>query len=144
MKLAIKKIEYIQCSKVYNWGHVGRNDSLKVSNFIDGPYSELKFTDLTPSLEEEWIQSASGVYSQVQLTGTIRANKDQMRSILASMIMTKNIYRVTAMDGTRYVIGSLDFKPKMLFKLVVEQMTASEYQFAINCKSTHGLVYDIS
>lgn len=144
MKLSIKKIEYIPVARIFSWSHVGRNDSLKVSNFIDGPYNQLKFTDLSASMEEEWIESVSGIYSQVKVNGVIRADKQAMRDILSSLLMTKNIFRVTDMSGQKYIIGSVEFTPKTLFKLIISELTTSEYQFTITCKSPHGIVYDTS
>jgi hypothetical protein len=142
MKLAIKQIEYIPCRRIFSWSHVGRNDTIAVNNFVDGPFEELKFTELTASLEEEWIESPSGIYSSVRVTGIIRANKEHIRSILSYLVMSKNVFRVTAMDGVKYVVGSLDYSPKTLFKLVISEITTSEYQFTILCKSTHGLLFD--
>ncbi len=144
MKLAIKKIEYISSKKIHSWAHVGRNDAIAVNNFIDGSFSELKFTHLTAALEEEWIDDTAGVYSKVGVSGIIRANKEEMRTILSRLIIEKNIYRVTAMDGVKYIVGSLSFCPKTLFKMIISDLTTSEYQFTISCKSIHGLVYDTS
>lgn len=144
MKLAIKKIEFIPQSRIHSWSHVGRNDSISVSYFINGAFENLKFTDLTAALEEEWIDSPSGIYSNVKVTGIIRANKEQIRSLLSYLVMTKNIFRVTAMDGVKYLVGSRDYSPKILFKFIIAEITTSEYQFTILCKSTHGLIIDTS
>ncbi|MDP3386054.1 MAG: hypothetical protein Q8S24_02375, partial [Eubacteriales bacterium] len=86
MKLAIKKIEFIPCRRIHSWSHVGRNDAISVNSFVDGPFEELKFTELTTSLEEEWIESPSGIYSNVRVTGIIRAKKTQIRSTLSYLI----------------------------------------------------------
>ncbi len=144
MKLGIKKIEYISVNNVHSWAHVGRNDAIAVNNFKDGSFSELKFTDLTASLEEEWLDSPAGIYSNAGVTGVIRANKEQMRDILASLIVKKNIFRVTDMNGQKYLIGSSSFCPRTFFKMVISDITTSEYQFTITCKSTHGIVFDTS
>lgn len=144
MKLAIKKIEFIPCSRIHSWSHVGRNDAISVTTFVDGPFQDLKFTELTASLEEEWIDSPSGIYSNVKTTAIIRANKEQIRSLLSYLVTSKNVFRVTAMDGVKYMVGSLDFTPKTLFKFIIAELTTSEYQFTINCKSAHGLVIDTS
>lgn len=144
MKLAIKKIEFIPCSRIHSWSHVGRNDAISVTTFVDGPFQDLKFTELTASLEEEWIDSPSGIYSNAKTTGIIRANKEQIRSILSYLVMSKNVFRITTMEDVKYMVGSLDFTPKTLFKLVIAELTTSEYQFTISCKSAHGLVIDTS
>ncbi len=144
MKVAIKKIEYMPVARIFSWSHVGRNDSLNVSNFVDGPYNELKFTPLSASLEEEWMESTSGNYSQVKVSGVIRADKMAMRNILSSLVVTRNIFRITCVNEQKYVVGSLDFTPKTLFKLIISELTTSEYQFTITCKSPHGIVYDTS
>lgn len=144
MKLAIKKIEFIPCRRIHSWSHVGRNDAIAVTNFIDGPFEDLKFTQLTASLEEEWIDSVSGIYSNVKVTGIVRANKEKMRHILSYLLMNQNIFRVTAVDGAKYIVGSLDYTPKTLFKFIISEITTSEYQFTILCKSTHGILFDTS
>jgi len=157
MKLGIKKIEYIPVTKVHSWAHVGRNDSINVNAFIDSEYielefapfigdafKELKFTHLTASLEEEWVQERAGVISSVSASGAIRANKEQIRKVLAALIVQKNIFRITAINGDKYLIGSVYFTPRVLFNLTISDITTSEYQFTITCKSTHGLVIDRS
>lgn len=131
-------------NNVYSWSHVGRNDSILLNNFIDGEFNELKFTPLTASLEEEWIESQSGTYSQVKITGVTRTEKDNMRKILSSLVISKNIFRITDMDNNKYVVGSVDFSPKTVFKLIISELTTSEYQFTITCKSRHGIIYDTS
>lgn len=144
MKLAIKKIEFIPSRLIHSWSHIGRNDSINIYNFIDGQFEELKFTELTASLEEEWIDSPSGIYSNARISGTIRANKEQIRNVLSYLVMSKNVFRVTAMDGVKYILGSQEYSTKTLFKFIIAEITTSEYQFTILCKSAHGLIYDIS
>lgn len=144
MKLGIKKIEYIPTARIHSWSHVGRNDSIAVNNFVEGSFEELKFTPLTASLDEEWIESAPGVYSSAKVTGLIRANKEQIRGLLSYLIMSKNIFRITAMDGTKYILGSVEYSTKTTFKLIISDISTSEYQFTIVCKSAHGLIFDTS
>ena len=142
MKLAIKKIEYISVKNVKSWSHLGRNDSINVENFKSGEFSDISFTELTASLEEEWLESSAGEFSQSSLTATIRTNKDQARRTLSYLLSNKSIFRITDMSGEKYLIGSIDFIPKMLFKFQVTGMTTSEIQLSITCKSKIGIILD--
>jgi len=144
MKLAIKKIQYIPVSSVQNWGHLGKSSYLKVSSFISGTWTDLAFTPLSASLTEEWIDSSAGVYSQVTLSGNIRANKSAFVSILSALVANKNIFKVTTIEGPIYIIGSVDTPGKFLPKLIITELTTSEYQFTITCKSRHGLILESS
>lgn len=144
MKFAIKKIEYISVKNVKSWSHIGRNDSINVENFKSGEFSDISFTELTASLEEEWMESPAGEFSQASVTATIRANKDQARRTLSSLLSNKSIFRVSDMSGNKYLIGSVEFTPKILFKFHVTGMTTSEIQLSITCKSKIGIILDTS
>lgn len=142
MKLAIKKIEYILAKNARSWNHVGRNGSVPIDLFLSTAWSELDFTDLTANLKEDWQESKSGLFSQVTVTGTIRANQTSMRSVLTNLSITKNIFRVTTVAGEKMIVGSIEFSPRLTFKKVIEGFTAYEYQFTIICQSPQGLIYD--
>ncbi len=144
MKIGIKKLECIATSKIKSWNHLGRNSRAVLSPFFEGTLTEILFTGGTASLEEEWLEHAGGIYSQVTATGTIRASAKEMVPILSSGIICRNVYCITTMEDEKLVIGSLDFVPRLTFKRIVAGITTSEYQFTIICKSPHGLITDTS
>lgn len=144
MKSTIVKIEFISIANIYSWSHIGRNDSLDISNFINGVWTELKFTSLTGTVEEEWLDSPAGIYSNIQVSAVIRTNKIEARSILSLLNNQKYIYRLTDANNNRFVVGSIDFPARLTFKMVISELTISEYQITISNKSKHGIVHDIS
>lgn len=138
MKIGIKKIETISATQIKNWGYLPRNANINLLPFITGVFSEILFTPGTASLEEEWIDSPAGIYSQVTVNGSVRLNMKEMEPVLLWLMVSENIYRVTTMENEKLIIGSLDFIPKMIFKRVISGITTSELNFTITCKSWQG------
>jgi hypothetical protein len=140
MKIGIKKIENISATKIKNWGYLPRNTTTNLLPLITGPFSEILFTGETASLEEEWIESPAGLYSQVTVNGSVRLKAKEMQTVLPMVMSSENIYRVTTLENERLIIGSLDFKPRLTFKRAISWITTSEFVFTITCKSLHGLI----
>lgn len=140
MKLGIKKIETISASKIKNWGYLPRNATINLLPFVTGPFSELQFSQGTASLEEEWLESPAGLYSQVTLNGSVRLKVKEMEPTLSGLMVSENIYRVTTMENEKLIIGSLDFIPKLIYKRAISGITSSELLFTITCKSPHGVM----
>lgn len=138
MKIGIKKIETISATQIKNWGYLPRNTNINLSPFVTGVFSEILFSQGTASLEEEWLESPAGLYSQVTINGSVRLMMKEMEPVLLWLMVSENIYRITTLDNERLVIGSLDFMPKMIFKRVISGITTSELLFTISCKSLQG------
>lgn len=140
MKIGIKKIESIPTSKVKNWGFVEKNAEIKLSPFIDGSFSEIQFTEGTATLQEEWIENPAGLYSETAVNSSVRLKAKEMEPVLSSLMISENIYRITTLNNDKFVIGSIDFKPKLTYKREISGISSSEIIFTITCKSLHGLI----
>lgn len=143
MKLAIKTIESIKATNARSWNHLGKNGSIPIDSYVTGPWAKLEFTSLTANLEEDWQESPSGLFSQINVTGIIRGLQTK-KCALTELAVTKNIYRITSIAGEKMIVGSIEFAPKFTFKKVLAGITTYESQFTIICKSPQGLIYDTS
>lgn len=144
MKIGIKKIEYIPTAKTKNWGFLGRNASANISEYLDGQMVEQEFIQDTINLEEQWLEDASGLYSEATTSASIRIDTDSARKELLKAEMNKSIFRVTSLTGQKYVIGSADFPVKVGLKWSITGTSMAECQITIHCKSLHGLITDTS
>lgn len=144
MKLGIRTLEYIPAANVLSFSHVTPNGFFDITNFISSSFTRLEFTHLSVSLEEEWIDSPSGIYSVAKITGVIRAKKEMMKAVMTEIRTKKTIFRVTTMEGVRLIVGSKEFPCKSLYKLVESVISTSEYQFTIEAKTIQGTLTDTS
>lgn len=144
MKFAIKSIEYILSSYIKPLS-IDKNDAIIFDDYIsNGSFEQLYFTPLTATIEEDWQDSPSGKYSTVKVNAIIRVNKDRARIVLKSMLSKRYIFKITDISGAKYIVGSSDFSNKIGLKFIIQDITTSEYQLSITCKSTHGLIIDLS
>lgn len=142
MKLAIKKIEYIPAANIRSFRHLSQNSTCKIDTLIiSGNFEEIPHTQETFSLNEEWTKDASGNFSTVECTFSVRSS---VLSLLRSLAGGRNIFKITSCSGEKMIVGSPEFRAIFTFKKSISGISTYEYIASISCKSTHGLIYDTS
>jgi hypothetical protein len=142
MKLAIKKIEYIPAVDIRSFRHLSQNGSCDMTSLIiSGEFKEIPHTQETFSLNEEWTKDASGNFSSVECTFSVRSS---VLSLLRSLACKRSIFKITSCSGEKMIVGSPEFRANLSFKKSISGLSSYEYIVSISCKSTHGLIYDTS
>lgn len=142
MKLGIRKLEYIDSARIYDYSTLPPGSSLDVSDFIHTGYAftDLPFTPETGDLEETWLDDDGGQHSKVTFNGAIRRNKDTYKSILQRLVGRKCVWKLTLISGKEYIIGSKEYVPKFTYGEGVSGLSSSEFNVTIELESVHGLL----
>lgn len=142
MKLGIRKIEYIDSTRLYDYSMLPPGSSLSLASFIHQGYylSELPFTPETGDLEEHWLDDDGGKHSNVAFNAAIRRNKDSYKSLLQQLVGRKCVWLLTLISGQQYIIGSKEFVPKFTYGEGVSGLSSSEFNVTIELESVHGIL----
>jgi hypothetical protein len=142
MKLGIRKIEYIDTSRLYDYSTLAPGSTLDVRNFIQSGYhfTELPFTPETGDLEEHWQDDDGGQFSKISFNAAIRRNKSSYKSTLQQLVGRKCVWKLTLISGLEYLLGSKEFVPKFTYGEGVSGLSSSEFNISIDVESIHGLL----
>ena len=142
MKLGIRKLEYIDTAKIYDYSSLAPGSTLDVRGFIQSGYhfTELPFTPETGDLEEHWQDDDGGQLSNVTFNAAIRRNKDTYKNLLQRLVGRKCVWKMTLISGKEYLIGSKEYVPKFTYGEGVSGLSSSEFNISIERESIHGIL----
>jgi len=140
-KLGISKIECVDISNVSDYSFLPGGTRVKLSSFISGDpeWLTLKQTQDTVQLSEKWLMDDKGHRSNVKVSGSIRIDKNAQMQLSNKLLGRRHIFKVTAVDGTVYLVGSVAYPPKFTWQNEMSGISSSEIAFTIECSSSHGL-----
>ncbi len=143
MKLAIKKIEFVPAAKFRSFRHLSANSYCNINSLLlSGEFIEIDHTQETFSLTEEWTNDSSGKFSTVDASFSIRSYPLISEPFLFYLSRVRTIFRLTACNGEKMIIGSPEFRANITFKKQITGLSTYEFLVTITCKSTHGIIYD--
>lgn len=140
-KLGIKTIECVKIEDVSDYSFMPAGSKVQINSFLrsGATWTELKQTQQTVQLVENWLSDDKGHRSTVKFSAAIRVDKSAQMTLSNKLLGRRHIYRVTAVDGTVYLVGSVAYPPKFTWKNEMSGISSSEIDFTIECTSTHGL-----
>lgn len=146
MKLGIRKIEYIDTARIYDYSMLSPGSALNITNFIKSGYdfSELPFTPETGDLEEIWHDDDGGQHSTISFNAAIRRNRDTYKTLLQRLVGKKCVWKLTLVSGKEYIIGSKEYVPKFTYSEGVSGISSSEFNINLELESVHGILHNVT
>ena len=140
--LGIRSITSIPAGKIRNISCLPPHSSVQLTQIGDnltvGDLRTLNFTPEEADFSENWTSDGNGRLSTINISGQIRADKEDSRAYLQQHLGRGFIYLVELISGVKYLVGSREFRPTLTFSDSVSGISSNKFSFKITLKSTHG------
>lgn len=139
----IATIEFIE-EKNISIPFVSDPDAVIVPTLLNNAtWEKLNALQGSVGLKSSERDSNAGIYFNVSVSGFYSGISTANRQILTRVSMRKHIFRLTDVNGVKYLVGTNAFRPKFLYNSTNGPTPTGQrgYNFSISLKSKHDVLF---
>lgn len=143
MKLGIRSFKYVPLSSVNDYSMVPPGTTIKLSQVFSQDPVAIPLTNETCEFNETWSYDENGSYSNCSFSASVRADKENYRSVLQKLQGKKAVFIIETIAGIVYVLGSIEFVPTFTYVDRISGQSSSEFNVKVENRSLHGALLGV-